>query len=136
MKTKLLLFMFFLTGLVCFSQNTNVPDDNFELYLISKGLDIGPIDNYVPTANIDTVTTLNVAFMLIDELTGIEDFTALTTLDCSGNNLNSLNVSNNYDLTILSCWSNPLGSLDVSNNYSLTTLNCSSNQLSSLDWTS
>ena len=133
MKTKLHVFVMFWIGLMSFSQNTYVPDNNFEQALIDFGYDTSPLNDYVPTANISEITDLNLAFRFIDDLTGIEDFTALSTLDCSMNNLSSLNISNNYDLTELYCWSNPLGSLDVSNNYSLTTLNCSSNQLTNLD---
>ena len=133
MKTNLLFLVIFSIGLMSQSQNTYIPDDNFEQALIDFGYDTAPLDDYVPTDNINTVVELNVAFRFINDLTGIEDFTALSTLDCSMNSLTNLNVSNNYNLTVLSCWSNPLGSLDVSNNYALTTLNCSSNELSSLD---
>ena len=135
MKTKLLVFTMFWIGLISFSQNTHVPDDNFEQALINLGYDSGSLDDYVPTVNISNVTDLNVGFHFINDLTGIEDFTALLRLDCSSNNLSSLDVSNNLVLTELSCWSNPLGSLDVSNNTQLTFLDCNFSQLTSLDVT-
>ena len=92
MKTKLLVFAMFWIGLMSFSQNTYVPDNNFEQTLIDLGYDTAPLDDYVPTANISEITDLNVAFRFIDDLTGIEGFTSLLTLDCSSNNLSSLNL--------------------------------------------
>jgi hypothetical protein len=137
-----------------FSQQTYVPDDNFEQALIYLGYDTPPLDNYVPTKNIDTVTYLNVSKMEIKDLTGIEDFallqvlkcdsnklrsldvsknTALDSLECFQNELTSLNVSKNITLKVLWCFYNELKSLDVSKNTSLENLTCSSNQLTSLD---
>ena len=59
--------------------------------------------------------------------------TALTKLDCRGNQLTSLDVSQNTALTKLDCFSNQLTSLDVSQNTALTKLDCSWTQLTSLD---
>ncbi len=112
---------------------TYVPDDNFEQALIDKGYDSGALDNYVPTANISGVTSLNIGLKNISDLTGIEDFAALTYLFCYSNQLSSLDVSANTALTYLFCSSNQLTSLDVSANTALTYLYCSSNQLTSLD---
>ncbi len=63
----------------------------------------------------------------------VSNNTALTTLDCYGNRLSSLDVSSNGALTKLDCSSNKLTSLDVSNNTALTKLDCSRNKLTSLD---
>ena len=82
MKTILLVFAMLLIGLTSFSQNTYVPDDEFEQYLIDFGFDTGPLDDYVPTANINTVTFLEIQFLPIADLTGIEDFSALEILRC------------------------------------------------------
>ncbi len=54
-------------------------------------------------------------------------------LDCSYNQLTSLNLSNNTALAQLDCSNNDLTSLDISNNAALTELNCSSNDLTLLD---
>jgi len=120
-------------ALVGFSQTTLIPDPNFEQALIDFGYDTAPINGSVPTANISNVTILNVSDRNISDLTGIEDFTALTGLGCSNNQLTSLDVSNNSDLTSLFCSNNQLTSLDVSNNTGLFILNCDDNQLTSLD---
>ena len=90
-------------------------------------------DDSVTTSNISGVTTLYVSDLNIADLIGIEDFTALTYLDCSENQLTNLDVSANTALTKLRCFENQLTSLDVSQNTSLICLDCSRNQLTSLD---
>ena len=115
------------------SPQTFVPDDNFEQALIDLGYDSGALDDYVPTANISGLTSLNVGNKNISDLTGIEDFTALTSLTFSYNNIQSVDISNNTALTELYCLSNQLLSLDISNNTLLTTVKCHYNQLTALD---
>ena len=100
---------------------TYVPDNNFEAYLEINGMGNGiPYDDSVFTSAIDTVTFLDVSMGAgtatgIFDLTGIEDFTALTDLRCYNNQLTSLDVSQNTALTYLDCSSNLLMSLDLRN---------------------
>ena len=124
MKTTLL-FLLIAFGLstVSFAQNTYVPDDNFEQALIDLGYDY-VLDGYVLTANVDAVTYLDVNNRNINNLTGIEDFVALTVLYCYENLLTSIDLSNNTALTDLQCGNNQLTSLDVSNNTALISLGC------------
>ena len=63
----------------------------------------------------------------------VSNNTALIFLDCSGNQLTTLNVSNNTALTFLGCGGNQLTSLDVSKNTALTYVGCPYNQLTTLD---
>ncbi|WP_452230076.1 MULTISPECIES: T9SS type A sorting domain-containing protein [unclassified Lacinutrix] len=127
-------FFIFLISIFGYSQTTQIPDANFEQALINLGIDTNStIDGVVPTVNISSVTHLTVWEWSIADLTGIEDFTALTYLDCQWNQLTSLDLSNNTALERLFCSNNQLTSLDLSNNTALTTLFCISNQLSSLD---
>jgi len=63
----------------------------------------------------------------------VSNNTALTSLDCSFNQLTNLDVSNNTALTSLDCSFNQLTHLDVSNNTALTVLNSGGNQLTNLD---
>ena len=128
---KLLLILLYVPLII--SGQTLIPDANFEQALINLGYDMGIPNGSVPTANIDTVTFLDVNSLSISDLTGIEDFTALTELWCNSNQLTSLDVSNNIDLEILWCHANNLTSLDISNITSLTYLNCRNNQLNNLD---
>ena len=131
---KKLLVILLCLPMIGFGQLTYVPDDNFEAYLEANGMGNGIAnDDYVTTANIDTVTSLDVNVQNISDLTGIEDFTALTILNCSANQLTTLDLSNNTALTYLECIGNQLSSLDVSNNTALNTLYCYWNQLTTLD---
>ncbi len=117
------------------AQNTLIPDVNFEQAIISLGFDTGATDGSVPTANIDTVTFLNIPSQSISDLTGIEDFTALTILSCYSNLLTSLDATQNTALTNIICSDNQINSINVTQNTALTNLNCYGNLLTSLDVT-
>ena len=70
----------------------------------------------------------------ISDLSGIEEFTALTTLICyEVIKLTTLDVSKNTALTELTCYRGQLTALDVSKNIALTKLDCSLNPLTALD---
>ncbi len=69
----------------------------------------------------------------LTSLRGIEYFESLTRLDCSGNQLITLDVSKNTALTRLFCSNNRLTTLDVSKNAALTNLYCENNRLTTLD---
>ncbi len=114
------------------SSKTYVPDDNFEQALIDLGYD-NVLDDYVYTDIIDKITELHVSVKGIEDLTGIEDFVALTTLVCSNNQLTNLDVSKNIALTALVCSNNQLSLLDLSKNTKIIWLLCENNQLTSLD---
>jgi hypothetical protein len=132
MKKTLLLFTLlpFFAG----AQQTYVPDDNFEAYLENNGMGNGIAnDDSVTTANINSVDELDVHDEDISDLTGIEDFAALTILICYDNQLTSLNVSNNTFLSGLYCHQNSLTSIDVSSNTYLIGLNFAENLLTSID---
>ena len=136
---KRLLLILLCLPMIGFGQLTYVPDNNFEAYLEINGMGNGiPYDSSVFTSAIDTLTYLDLSMGAgtatgFFDLTGIEDFTALTYLNCSYNQLTSLNVSNNTALTGLWCNENQIASLDVSNNHFLKELDCGGNQLTTLD---
>ena len=112
MKRILLIFMIFPFFLV--AQKTFIPDDAFEQALINFDLD-DMLDDSVYTSAIDTVQVLYIANDGIVDLTGIEDFTALTDLFCHDNQLESLDLSNNPNLFEVNCRNNQLTSLSVKN---------------------
>lgn len=122
----------------CIIARTYVPDDYFEQALIDLDYD-DVLDDYVVTANINTVTYINLNYYVgespgkIADLTGIEDFTALETLHCGSNNLTSLDLSQNTELITISCAGNVLTSINVSNSANLDYLDCNGNQLTSLN---
>ncbi len=109
---------------------TNFPDENFRNWLLAQ--EYGS-DSKLSEAEIAGITSMDVQRLDIKNMQGIEFFTALTGLDCSSNQLTSLDVSQNTALTSLDCSSNQLTALDVSKNTALTGLNCNFNQLAALD---
>ena len=112
MKKLLLIFLCF--SFFGYAQKTYIPDDAFEQALINLNLD-GLLDDSVYTAAIDTIEILYLSNEGITDLTGIEDFSQLTDLFCSGNQIVDLDLSNNANLFELNCNDNLLASLDVRN---------------------
>ncbi|WP_299108841.1 T9SS type A sorting domain-containing protein [uncultured Tenacibaculum sp.] len=134
MKIKLLPFLFLLFSNLVIAQETHVPDDNFEAYLEANGMGNGtPNDNYVTTANISSITSLNISSKMIADITGIEDFTALEILDFSNNGVGDFDLSNNLALKELYCATNGMSSINVVANVNLETLDCSDNSNTSID---
>jgi len=128
---RLLLLITICISSVSFGQYTSIPDPNFEQALIDLGHD-DVIDGQVLTSNISGVTNLNVDNLYnISDLTGISDFSSLNFLNCGGNQLTSLNVSQNTGLIELYCTNNQLTNLTL--NDSLLTLVCFNNQLTELN---
>ena len=131
---KKLILLLTLIPCIAFGQKTYVPGFKFEQYLEANGMGDGIADNdSVLTANISGVTSLDIVNRSIIDLTGIEDFAALETLECGYNNLGTLDASINPGLTYLDCKNCNLTSLNVSNNSALSVLICTNNQLTSLD---
>ena len=69
----------------------------------------------------------------IVSLSGISNFPALTVLNCSGNPIESLDLSMNPNLEYLSCDNCALRTLDVSFLPALKALSCTGNQLTDLN---
>jgi Leucine-rich repeat (LRR) protein len=134
MRTLLSILIALLFSNLTIAQTTAIPDANFEQELINIGLD-ATLDGQVLTAHIDTLTALNIQGASISNLTGIEDFIALTFLNCIGNQLTSLNVIQHINLITLWCNNNLITNLDVTQNIHLTSFSCGNNQLTSLDVT-
>ena len=84
-------------------------------------------------AAIESVTSLDVSEKSLSDLSGIEYFVNLISLDCKKNNLTSLDVSNLTKLTALTCNDNQLTKLDVSSLTNLSILFCQYNKLTTLD---
>ena len=116
MKTILSILITLFFSIITIAQTTSIPDANFEQKLIDNGFDSGTIDGMVLTANINTVTALDVSNSFINDLTGIEAFTALSLLACGDNNLTSLNITQNTALTMLDCSNNNLTIINVNEN--------------------
>ena len=92
---------------LCFGQNVNIPDANFKAYLVGN-LDINTNgDGEIQLSEASVFDALmNLSKLNISDLTGIEAFTALTSLDCSQNQLSTLDLTKNIALTYLYCDNN------------------------------
>jgi gliding motility-associated-like protein len=132
---KLFFLILILSNVFGYAQYTLIPDVNFENALINLQIDSGAPDGKVLTANISTLNSLDVSSKNITNLTGIQDFLALTNLNCFNNQLTNLDVTKNTSLNYLSCWNNQLTSLDVTKNISLTYLDCNANKLTGINVT-
>ena len=121
-------------SLSVFGQNVYIPDVAFKAYLVgNSAININGDDEIQISEAVAFSGSISCPSGEIYDITGIEVFTALTSLYCSGNSITSLDLSSNTALTGLSCSSNLLTSLDLSSNTALTFLSCSSNLLTSLD---
>ncbi|REG90733.1 T9SS type A sorting domain-containing protein [Flavobacterium aquicola] len=132
MKTKLLSLLLLLAVSKGFAQYTIIPDTNFEAKLIALGID-DTADGQVLTSNINTLTQIDLSSSSITNMTGIQDFTALTNLNCEYNTINNLDISKNAALDYLNCNNNQLTALDISQNPLLRILYFTNNRISSID---
>lgn len=137
MKKKLLtLIVAVAFGHSIHAQNVNIPDANFKAYLLANSVINTNADAEIQVAEAAAYTgDISCSNLSIADMTGLEAFVNIWYLDCSRNDLTSLDVSANTALTQMHCWDNQLTALDVSNNTSLTYLRCRVNQLSALDVT-
>lgn len=102
--------------LVSSAQIVSIPGANFEQSLIDQGYDMGPVDGFVYLDSINQITNLDVSNSNILDLTGIEFFGTLEELNCSNNNIEELDLSQNSYLVSLDCRFNQLYCLNVKNN--------------------
>lgn len=113
----------------CIAPTTWVPDEKFELALQELGYDDGAPDHYVYTHEIARVDSLSVSWKEITDLTGIAGFENLEILNCSNNQIDTLDLSSNTSLVKVECNNNQLASLNVRNGYNslITTFSATGN---------
>ena len=113
---------------VALINSSNFPDANFRSFMLgeySKG--------YITSTDVDSRKSLSPSGKSISNLQGIGYFTKLTTLNCSGNNLSSLDLSAQTELKTLNASSNQLTSINLP--VSLETLNLSNNtKFTTFNW--
>lgn len=105
------------------------PDEAFRAYVAA--FDKNGDQVFTP-AEIAAVTEIDCSGRGISSLKGLENFTALTSLDCSNNALKELDISRNNALTTLDCSGNRLTELDTGRNPALTELYCANNALANV----
>jgi Leucine-rich repeat (LRR) protein len=108
-----------------------IPDANFKAALVANSAINTNGDGEIQCSEAaDFGGTIDVSNSGISSLVGIEAFTNITTLDCSGNpSMSGLDVTSNTSLTHLFCQGNNITTLNTINNLALIELNCNNNNM-------
>lgn len=104
----------------------NFPDENFRGYLLEQGYGK---DGVLKESILQSLGGLVISNKNIRDLKGIEFFVSLTHLDCSDNQLTTLDLSDNTKLVTLFCNDNALTTLNIAECKALTTIRCYHNQI-------
>ncbi len=112
-------------------RETHFPDENFRKYLKTFDTDD---DGRLSNDEINDMKVMDVSGLDIADLTGLRNIWAVEELDCSGNPLESLYLSQNPRLVTVRCdYTDRLEEIELGNNPNLKTLLLRENRLSSLD---
>tara|TARA_Y100000739_G_C20454829_1_gene394014 strand:- start:255 stop:680 length:426 start_codon:yes stop_codon:yes gene_type:complete len=111
----------------------SIPDEKFRTILNEKyGLSFD-LSETIEYQEIKEIRDLEVSNSQISNLEGIEYFSSLQILNCGGNTLTNLDISQNSELQKLNCPDNKLKELDISQNSNLQVLVCNQNEFTSLN---
>lgn len=111
----------------------SIPDKKFREILKKKYGLLFDICQTIAYQDIKEIRDLEVSNKQISSLKGIEYFSSLQILNCGGNSLTNLDISQNSELEKLNCPNNKLKQLDVSQNTNLQVLVCNENEFTSLN---
>ena len=119
-----------------YAQTTAIPDSNFEQALIDLGHDSGTPDGSILTATANAVTgTLDIRSKNISDLSGIQAFTSIISLNIKTNSITSLDLSALTQLEVLEAAGNGMTSINVNGLTNLRLLIVQQNALTSIDLT-
>jgi len=124
MRTLTLILSFFIC-LNLNSQNIQFNDSTFKQRLIDEGIDTN-FDDEISIIEAEAVAYLDISYNWpeISDIVEIHYFVNIDTLFCGGNNLTSIDVSNNSSLNVLDCSGNyNLDTLLLGNNTNLEQIN-------------
>ncbi len=115
--------------------DVSIPDTIFEQWLVDEGKDSDALVNgIISSCDAEKITEISInSFLGITDLTGIEAFINLETLNIPENDLVTLDLSKNTKLITVSCFFNLLEEIDITNCTRLVSLNVSENFLTDLD---
>lgn len=113
---------------------TNFPDPNFRAK-VESFMGVAPGGAFASASAASKTGWLNCAGSSINNVTGIEFFPNITRLYCQGNNISSMDLSNNSALQVVYCSSNNLDALAFENHPALEVLSCYHNQITNLTLT-
>lgn len=109
----------------------NFPDKVFKKYLIDNFDKDG--DGEISLTEALTISKVLCSQKGIKSIAGIEHLSNLEVLDCSRNEIENIDISENKKLKHLSCYSNPICSLNIKENQHLITLYCGNCNIDELD---
>ncbi|WP_372938651.1 hypothetical protein [Seonamhaeicola sp.] len=113
-----------------------IPDASFEAILIHKGIDTdGVLNKQMLKADANTIEALDLATLeygAITDLSGIEGFVSLKKLVANQHNIEQIDLSFNELLDSVYLAGNNISSINVSNNTNLKLLDVSANKLVSI----
>jgi hypothetical protein len=116
------------------AQNIHFPDIHLKTVLLANTLVNTNGDNEIQKSEADAFSgSLNVSNSTIYDMSGIEYFTNVTSLDCSNNDLEEIYLAENTGLMRINCNNNKLFELDLTNLTELMLLDCSTNSISNLN---
>ncbi len=136
--------IFILISINALAQETiKIPDLGLEEALIDLNYDSNGLNGTILVSDAQYIVNLNINSPLenkyltnvnskIKDLTGIEHFPNLTRLDCSGNEIKKIDLSNNPKLSFLNCSNNKIEELNIANNPLLFAISCDYNKLDKL----
>jgi hypothetical protein len=148
MKNLYMSFFLLLCCAICHSQIINIPDSNLKSRLLIYGVaafnDDGTDYSHIIDANGDGEIQMSEASLVtglnlrstnnrIASAEGLQYFTNLKRLTCSGNSLTSLDVSMLSSLVYLNCGNNNIVTLNVLGLGQLKELWCNNNDLTTLN---
>ncbi len=142
--TSILLLLFALPSQ---AQILSFPDPNFKNALVNSNCVGNSSNQFITDADTNddgeiqleeaqAVTKLSVANQNITDLTGIENFSNLTSLDCSSNQITALTLNNMVSLQGLSISYNAITALSITNCFNLIYFHCFNNPMTSIDLSS
>jgi len=112
-------------------RNAEIPDANLR-WAIRHSLGIRN-DKAIRLSDISKLVRLDTPWNNISDLTGINLATSLRILECSNNNLSTLDLSSNPAIKTVRIGGNRLSSINLQNNINLTSLDAGFNRLNSID---
>ncbi|MFT6746849.1 MAG: Leucine-rich repeat (LRR) protein [Glaciecola sp.] len=125
--------MLFCVSSSLLAQNVDIPDVAFKSCLLADEDINTNKDQEIQISEAALATDIVCVGKGINDVKGIEAFVGLNHLDCSSNNLDSIDVSHNKELNVLRCFNNKIKALDLSQNNNIWHLSCGGNLIDSLN---
>ena len=133
MRIYYIITLIFLSG-IAHAQIVNIPDANFKTALLNHSPVIDTNgDGEIQVSEAEVVLKLHLEHKQIASLEGVQNFINLEDLNCHGNALTILDISQNQNLKKLRCSWNQLTNLDISQTLNLESLVVYHNELTDID---